>query len=206
MTEPVVNEGSITLYIKPLRQGCGQAALELWNRHRAMLQTIAEKRLRSAPPLPSDHEDIALGAFSTFCRAVVQGRFPALNGRDDVRRALIVLVKRQIADQIQHEGRQRRGGGKIVLDDAALRGDDSQVGGLDRTPDDGPTPEQEALRAEGLARLFDLLPDETLRVIALLKLEGYTNVEIAHSLDCAKRTVERKLDRIRMLWVEEVER
>ena len=44
--------------------------------------------------------------------------------------------------------------------------------------------------------------DPTLRQIVLWKLEGYTNAEIAakNKLNCAERTIERKLHRIRELW------
>jgi DNA-directed RNA polymerase specialized sigma24 family protein len=57
--------------------------------------------------------------------------------------------------------------------------------------------------SEEVRRLFDRLPDETLRLVALLRLEGYANDEIAASLDCALRSVERKLERIRVHWSEE---
>ena len=40
-----------------------------------------------------------------------------------------------------------------------------------------------------------MLTDPGLRQIALWKLEGYTNPEIAERLECTLRTVERKLDR-----------
>ena len=63
-----------------------------------------------------------------------------------------------------------------------------------------PTPEVVAATTEEVRRLFGLLPDESLRTIALLKMEGHTNDEIASSLDCALRSVERKLERIRNLW------
>src|SRR5262249_48825314 len=39
-----------------------------------------------------------------------------------------------------------------------------------------------------------------LRRIALRKLEGYTNKEIAGEIDATERTVERKLERIRARW------
>ena len=45
-----------------------------------------------------------------------------------------------------------------------------------------------------------MLKDPGLRQIALWKLEGYTNPEIAAKLDCTVRTVERKLERIRAYW------
>ena len=44
-----------------------------------------------------------------------------------------------------------------------------------------------------------------LRAIALLKLEGYGNGEVAERLGCARRTVERKLQLIARLWGKDVE-
>jgi DNA-directed RNA polymerase specialized sigma24 family protein len=52
--------------------------------------------------------------------------------------------------------------------------------------------------------LLDVLdreaPNLILRRIALLKLEGYSNKEIAQQLGCALRTVENRLMLIRSLW------
>ncbi len=44
------------------------------------------------------------------------------------------------------------------------------------------------------------LDDEELRRVAMLKMEGYSNEDIAEELDCVTRTVERKLARIRQKW------
>ena len=57
--------------------------------------------------------------------------------------------------------------------------------------------------SEEFCRLFHLLPDESLRCIATLKLRNYTNAEIADQLDIVERTVERKLSTIRQIWEEE---
>jgi DNA-directed RNA polymerase specialized sigma24 family protein len=56
---------------------------------------------------------------------------------------------------------------------------------------------------EECQRLLDALADEEARAVALFKMEGYTNEEIAQKLDCAPRTVERKLNLIRQLWEKE---
>ena len=66
-----------------------------------------------------------------------------------------------------------------------------------------PTPEFAAMVTEEYRRLFGSLGDESLQVVALLRLEGYSNEDIAASLDCGLRTVERKLDVIRKRWVAE---
>jgi DNA-directed RNA polymerase specialized sigma24 family protein len=58
--------------------------------------------------------------------------------------------------------------------------------------------------ADQCRRLLDLLGDEKLRLVALAKMQGETNAEIAARLGCVEHTVERKLKRIRSLWTQEV--
>lgn len=68
-----------------------------------------------------------------------------------------------------------------------------------------PTPEVADRMQSECERLLDLLNDENLRSLALLKLEGYTNEEIAVQLGCARRTVQRRLSLIQEIWSQEVE-
>jgi len=49
------------------------------------------------------------------------------------------------------------------------------------------------------------LSDDTLRSVATLRLEGYSNEEAAAKLDVSVRTVERKLRIIRQVWSAELE-
>ncbi len=58
--------------------------------------------------------------------------------------------------------------------------------------------------AESCRRLLDVLGDEQLRRIAVWKMEGYTNREIADRLGCVIETVERRLRLIRSLWQHEM--
>jgi len=44
------------------------------------------------------------------------------------------------------------------------------------------------------------LRDDTLRGIALLRMEGYSNSEISQQLNVSERTIERKLNLIRGDW------
>jgi DNA-binding CsgD family transcriptional regulator len=47
------------------------------------------------------------------------------------------------------------------------------------------------------------LGDESLCQVAVCKMEGCTNDEIAERLDCSRRTVARKLETIRIIWSKE---
>ena len=58
---------------------------------------------------------------------------------------------------------------------------------------------------EGDRAVLDLLGDETLRQVAVSKMEGLTNDEVAERLNCSRRTVARKLETIRIIWSKEPE-
>lgn len=66
-----------------------------------------------------------------------------------------------------------------------------------------PTPDFAAQIAEEYRRLLDLLADETLQQVAVWKMEGSGNDEIAEKLGCSRRTIARKLEAIRVLWSNE---
>ena len=68
----------------------------------------------------------------------------------------------------------------------------------DRTQRSG---EEQAASNEAIERFLEQLSEATLRGIVSLKLHGFTNEEIAEKLGCATRTVERKLNLIRRLWI-----
>jgi DNA-directed RNA polymerase specialized sigma24 family protein len=60
--------------------------------------------------------------------------------------------------------------------------------------------------ADNYKRLLDLLPDESLRQVAVWKLEGYTNNEVAARLEWSSATVERMQHLIHLMWEKEIER
>src|SRR5262245_58283243 len=188
-------EGSVTHWINLLVAGQSAAAQPLWERYFQRLVGLARARLQGAPRRAADEEDVALSAFDSFCRNAEQGKFPRLQDRDDLWQLLVVLGARKAVDLARHEGRQKRGGAR-----PAEEGSDDGLAGLAA---DEPTPEFAAQFAEGCARLLDRLGDSGLRQVALWKLEGFTNEEIAARLGCVERTVERKLRVIRGLWEQE---
>jgi DNA-directed RNA polymerase specialized sigma24 family protein len=69
---------------------------------------------------------------------------------------------------------------------------------------ESPTPETAALATDEFRRLFGLLNNPLLATVALMKLEGHTNREVADVLEVSIATVERKLQIIRQLWSSEV--
>ena len=102
-----------------------------------------------------------------------------------------------MVDLARYEGRKSRNAGEVLsLADLAEHG-------FEGVADPEPTPELAAQVSDECRRLLDVLDDDTLRSVAIWKLEGYTNHEIAGKLQCVDQTVERKLRTIRSIWARE---
>jgi DNA-directed RNA polymerase specialized sigma24 family protein len=198
--------GSITHWISQLKAGDQAAAQKLWEGYFQRLVALARKKLRGIPRRAADEEDVALSAFDDFCRCAEQGRFPQLSDRDDLWQVLVVLTDRKAIRLVHHERRQKRGGGAAQGECTVLRPHRSSAvqAELQQIRGQEPTPEFAAEVAEECQRLLARLGDEELRSVALWKMEGYTNAEIAAKLGCVPRTVERKLRVIRSRWHQEM--
>jgi DNA-directed RNA polymerase specialized sigma24 family protein len=203
---PMSSAGSVSHWIRLLKAGDHLAAQPLWEGYFQRLVRLARSRLQGLPRRAADEEDVALSAFESFCRGAEQGRFPQLADRDDLWQLLVVLTVRKAIDLREHEKCQKRGGGR-VQDEAAFTDTQSSltsVAGLEQIVGSEPTPEFAAQVAEECERLLALLDNDELRSLALWKMEGFTNEEIAGKLACVSRTVERKLRLIRNIWSREV--
>jgi len=192
----MLSDGSVTRHIDMLKAGDQAAAQHLWQRYFRRLVYVARQRLHPSVRRVTDEEDVALRAFATFCERAEQGRLPQVRDRDDLWRLLVTLTVRMAVDEVRREGRQKRGGrpGNSDAYSASLPPPDANP---DHYPDPQPSPEFVAQVAEECDRLLGGLDDESLKSIAVWKIEGYTNEEIAANLGVVLRTVERKVWAIR---------
>jgi RNA polymerase sigma factor (sigma-70 family) len=194
---------SVTQWISRIRDGGDGVAQRLWERYYGALVRLARAKLKRSPRVAGDEEDVALSAFDSFYRRAGQGQFPQLNDRDDLWKLLITITKGKVNDRIQKAGRLKRGGGHELreADLAAVEGEPTQ---FEEVIGSEPTPEFAAMVAEEYQRLLAALPDETHRKIAVWRMEGWKDEEIAEKLGCVRRTVGRKLQVIRNAWNAEV--
>jgi DNA-directed RNA polymerase specialized sigma24 family protein len=192
--------GSVTHWISALKAGDEAAAEKLWERYFRRLVGLARKRLRMARRRAEDEEDVALSALDSLYRGARQGRFPRLTDRDDLWRLLVVITTRKAIDLRERERRVRRGGGKVRGESVFVTPTGSDERGLENVLGPEPTPEFVPLMAEECQRLLDKLANAKLRSVAVWKMEGHTNEEIAARLGCAVPTVERRLRMIRKCW------
>jgi DNA-directed RNA polymerase specialized sigma24 family protein len=198
------SDGSVTHWIDLLQAGDLAAVRPLWERYFGQLVHRARAALRGRANLGADEEDVALSAFDSFCRSAQQGRFPNLADRDDLWRLLMVFTARKAFRLLRDATRHKRGGGKVKTEvDLPAPPEATEEGCLAQVVGREPTLEFVAQVAEECQRLFDLLPDPSLRAIALWQMEGLTVDDIAARAGRSVRTVARKVSLIRELWRQE---
>ncbi len=187
---------SVTRWIERLKENDPRAAGALWERFAERILAVARQRLGKAPRRVADEKNVVLAAFERFHHGLRQGRFPRLEDRDDLWAILFTLTTRHAARQLRDQHRDKRGQGQV-------RGDSA----LDTVEpaDDTPTPAEALLLQERLALLLDALGDDSLRQIALARMEGCTNAEIAARIGRSEVTVERRLRLIREIWQQQEE-
>jgi hypothetical protein len=173
----------------------------LWEVYWGRLVGLARQNLRGVPQWAGDQEDVALSALDSFCRSAERGRFPRLDDRNDLWHVLVLLTARKAANLRKYARAVRRGGLMRQVQPAGT--DDLDI--LAEVVGDEPSPQFAAEVAEEYRCLLDALGDDVLRSIAVAKMEGYMNEEIAERLDVSLPTVERKLQRIRRIWDKEQE-
>lgn len=194
--------GSVTFHLEGMKAGDEESTQAIWGRCFLMIARIAQQQMSGANKRMADDEDVAASVFASLFFGAVDGKFPNVQDRDSLWRLIVVMTRRKAADYIAHEKRLKRGGGN-VRGDSIAPGEESTVIGpsiFDTFVSKDPTPDSIAIVEEETAHLLSLLPDDEHRAIALLRLQGMTNEEIAEELTSSVRTVERRVKQIRVNW------
>ncbi len=202
-----VYDVSISRLFGDLKAGRKEAADELWGLYFDRLVQVAKHRLSTVPKRVADEEDVAVSVFKSLCAGAARGRFTEHMRRDDLWRLLLHLTRQKSVDYIRDQTRQKRGGGDVRGESVFLNAaTSSSAGGIDQIVAEEPTPEFLAVMNEEHARLLDSLPDDTLRDIAVRRMQGDSNEDIAAAWNLSVRSVERKLSLIRASWEREMNR
>lgn len=183
---------NVSRWIEQVKAGDSSAANQLWQHYSDRLVRAVRAKLYGRERAVSDEEDIVLSVFDSFYDAAQLGRFPDLADRDELWRLLMRMSARKVVDKRRSEGRKRRGG-----EFQAFSLDANVEGELFELIADEPSPEMVLMMEESVEQLFSHLGVGQLRDLAVAKLEGYSNAELAQRFACSARTIERRLHLIR---------
>jgi RNA polymerase sigma-70 factor (ECF subfamily) len=175
----------------PWSTGDEDAARKLFDRYAEQLVLLARKRISQRLASRIDPEDIVQSVFRTFFHRAKQGQFH-LEDPEDVVKLLARITVHKTFRQIAFHKRAKR--------DAtaeAPHGDDAQDLLLKLVTGE-PSPEETAEFVDNLEHFFNRLGDEERRILEM-RMEGYTNVEIANRMGITDRKIRRIMERVRAL-------
>lgn len=182
---------NVSDWIHQVKAGDSVAATQIWQRYFNRLVRSVRNRLQGQNRAVSDEEDVVLSVFDSFYAAAEKGRFADLSDRDDLWRLLLRMSARKVIDKRRRDRRQRRGG------DVEIHPLGVVDGVVIEAIADEPSPEMVLMMQESVEQFFSNLGGGSLREMAVAKLEGHSNAELARRFGCSERTIERRLHLIR---------
>lgn len=194
------NPGSITNAIVALENHdpeAAEAARLIWDRFFQRLCSFAETKVYKRHRRLISADEIASNAFLALVDGVRAKRFQKVRNRDELWQMLTLIAARKAVNLRKAHDRSKRGKGRVkggsVFGPIGINGvvDFLQ---RDMAPDVG------ALIRDLSQQLLQRLPTDELRSVALWRMAGFSNAEIAEKLGCVERTIERKLNLIRGVW------
>lgn len=185
---------SVSIWLDDARKGDESAKMDLWARYYQRLVTVAKHKLGARQRRVADEEDIVATVFEAFFRAMEAGRFEDVADRSGLFRVLLAITENKVKDHYRRETRGKRGGGNVHGHSAFIDSDGDQY---DQIPD--PSPDFALDFTVACRDMLGML-NEDLQRIAIWKLEGFTNREIALRLGKVEETIRRKVSAIRNSW------
>ena len=195
----------VSQWIEQLAAADHDAASRLWAHFCQRLMVFARSRMSPSTRRIYDEEDAAVSAFRSLCRGIEAQRFPEVGDRGNLWALLVVITSRKIANRFRYDHQQRRDSNQTLSESMLQPSDGSGVGLMQSLPSNEPTPAFAAEVADMSEFLMSQLPETDLRKLVLLKLEGHTNEDAAELMKITRRTVQRKLELIRRIWLESAE-
>ena len=178
------------------RQIRDDAARELWSYYLPSLLALARRCLDERIRRRADEEDVLQSMFRSFYRRQEKGAYDIAD-RDELWRVLAMITVSKARNVANRHRMRKRDYRRERRNDPAA---DASAHWLEKLVSREPTADDAAILNEELETRLQQLSSVELREIALRKLEGCTNKEIADERDCTVRNIERKVQRIRAEW------
>jgi RNA polymerase sigma-70 factor (ECF subfamily) len=166
-----------------LQSAADSAAADVDGRYRDRLCRLVEREMNRRFRRKEDPEDVVQSAFRTFFRRNAKGEFH-IDSSADLWRLLATITRRKILKHVEKLGTAKRDAKREEYPEG------------DNVPGQLPTPEEAAIAADLMERALDGL-NETYVEILHMRLQNYTEQEIADTLGCTRTFLRTKLNRIR---------
>lgn len=186
MPSSAESRDDVTQLLQRVKQGDHVAFEKLWQLYFEKLVHLARRNLNSMPSAFANENDVVQSVMFSWYRRMIDGKFPRLNDRHGLWKLLLTITLNKSRALVRRERNRQRLLKEWFVDELIASNE--------------PTPESVVQFTDQLRVLLAELDDELLRTIAIDKMSGLTNREIAAKTGKAMATVERKLGLIRKIW------
>lgn len=188
--------GSITRNIRGAQSGDRNSVSILFHRYFVQLAALSRSFFQGCPRSSVDEEDIASAVIHSICRPEsLQG----IEDREALFRLLIASAKNRVRSVIRNHQAARRGNGHVTLYSDLDESLQIQFSNLQSTLTN---PQIQAVFHESIAKLLARLDSDFERDVCKLRLKGETIESISEMLNSYTRKIDRKIDKIRAVWLE----
>jgi RNA polymerase sigma-70 factor (ECF subfamily) len=177
------------------RAGNEQAAQKLFDCYAESLVALARRRMSQRLAGRVDPEDVVQSVFRTFFQRAREGQFNIAD-QDDLGKLLVRITVHKTLRQVAFHKAAKRNLGMEMS-----QGEESQQR-LEELLDGEPTSEEAVMFLDQLEHFLSRLRPEE-RQILELRLQGYSNEEIAQKLGIYDRKIRRFLEHVRGLAEQE---
>lgn len=192
--------GSVSELIERLRHSDPDAAAALWARFEVRLVRYIVQVLRAGPATSVDEGAIGNSVFEGLLQLARQGKLANVR-RDEFWKLTKVIAKRRVIDKVRRAYRTKRGGGTVVTESVVRGANAAAHEFLDQFPARQTSPDIVAMTEDLLSRIEQEFTRELWQILDL-RLQSFTDPEIASRINKSVPTVERKLRLIRQILKE----
>lgn len=178
-------------WCRQLADGDNQVAADFWNRYGERLHRLAQKHLTGRLRQRLGPEDVVQSACRTFFRRIQEGEF-TFEDSDSLWRLLCAITLTKVRMKARFHLRQKRSVGQERSIDTSSGDRHIPAQQLEARE---PTVNELLEFEEQLENLLNGLDVEE-QQLTELKLQQFTNHEIAQRMSCSERTVRRILKRV----------
>ncbi len=188
-----------TELIERWRDGDQDAASQLYQRYVERLSGIVSSQLSDRLRARTDADDVLQSACRSFFRRVREGQFQ-FDEDEDVWKLLVTISLNKLRSQVRrHSAAKRDAAQEVTRRDNSLP-DDFHLEKLANTP----SPVEAFIFAEMIESVSEKL-DARHAMLLELRMEGYSQMEIANQLQTSDRSIRRMLDSVRAVLSRELQ-
>ena len=182
--------------LQNVRQGDPHAIAELYNRYLDRSIRLAKSRLQVGEDHLIDDEQAAMSALESLIVRVRGGSYSDIKDHLKLWNLLACIINRKLIKYRRSMYGPTRSPEQPFIPVNEVAGDSSNDYGIN-VVDQEPSPLSAAIANDTLQQILDNLADPDARTVLLLRLEGYSDSEIADQLNHSRSWVARRTSAIR---------